>query len=91
MLDKEAQIVREYQQMTAALKADKHLTAGEVESMGTSLSSIVNQSVNNLGQIQLVIQAFVTQMPDAGRLRIIDEAGSSVDKNYSAVKGLWGL
>jgi hypothetical protein len=89
MLDKEAQIVREYQQMTAALKSDKHLTAAEAEMMGASLSSIVNQSVNNLGQIKLVIQAFVTQMPDAGRLRIIDEAGSSVDKNYAAMGGLY--
>jgi uncharacterized protein YfbU (UPF0304 family) len=89
MLDKEAQIVREYQQMTTALKADKHLTAGEVEAMGNSLSSIVSQSVNNLGQIKLVIQAFVTQMPDAGRLRIIDGAGSSVDKNYAAMEGLY--
>jgi hypothetical protein len=54
-----------------------------------SLSSIVSQSVNNLGQIELMIQAFVTQMPDAGRLRIIDEAGSSVDKNYAKMQGLY--
>ena len=89
MLDKESQIAREYQQMSAALKVDKHLTAAEVEAMGASLSAIVTDAVNYLGQIQLVIQSFVTQMPDEGRLRIIDQAGRSVDQNYTAMQGLY--
>jgi len=30
-----------------------------------------------------VINAFVTQMSDADRLRIIDEAGERIDRNYN--------
>lgn len=89
MIDKEAQIVQQYQQMTAALKADRHLTEAEVSAMTASLSAIVKENVNNLSRLQLVIQAFVTQMPDAGRLELVDEAGTSIDKNYSAMEGLY--
>lgn len=89
MIDEEAQIVRQYQRMTSALKADKHLTVEEVEALGASLASIVRECANNIQQIRLVIQTFVTQMPDAGRLRIIDEAGALVDRNYAAMGGLY--
>ena len=87
MLDKEALIAWEYQQMTAALQADKHLTPAKVEAMRASLSAIVNEAVNNLVQIELVIQSFVTQTPDEGRLRVIDEAGSSVNQRLMAMQG----
>jgi hypothetical protein len=48
--------------------------------MYTVLTGIMNQSVENVGQITMVINAFVTQTSDADRLRIIDEAGSRIDK-----------
>jgi hypothetical protein len=69
--------------MNTALSQDKHFTAAEVASMQSILTGIVNQSVNNIKLIELVINAFVTQMADAARLRIIDEAGGRVDKNFT--------
>ena len=35
-----------------------------------------------LAGLTMVVTALVTQMNDAGRLRIIDETGSSIDRNY---------
>lgn len=89
MIDKEAQIVQEYQRMSSALRADGQLTATEVESMTASLAAIMNESVNNLGQLQLVITAFLTQMPDAGRLQLVDEIGTAIDQNYAAMQGMY--
>ena len=51
--------------------------------MNSILTGIVNESVQNIKQIYLVINAFVTQMSDGARLRIVDEAGNQVDRNYT--------
>jgi conjugation system TraG family ATPase len=83
MIAEEAQIVAQFKQMNAVLGSDKHFTGAEVTSMKNILSGIVNESVNNIKQIELVINAFVTQMADADRLRIIDGAGNSIDKNFT--------
>jgi hypothetical protein len=83
MISEEAQIASQYKQMNAVMNQDKHFTAGEVTAMGNILSGILNESVNNLKQIYLVINAFVTQMADADRLRIIDESGNRIDKNFT--------
>jgi len=83
MIEKQAQIVSGYKQVSAILNQDKHFSASEVSYMSTVLSGILNQSVQNLNQLSMVINAFVTQMADADRLKIIDEAGNSIDKNYT--------
>lgn len=83
LVAEEAQIVTQYRQMSAALTADKHFTAAEVVSMKNVLSAILTESVNNINQLNLVITAFVTQMADADRLRIIDAAGSRIDQSFT--------
>jgi hypothetical protein len=83
MISEEAQIATQFKQMSTVLSQDKHFTAAEVTSMKSIMTGIVNESVNNINQIYLVINAFVTQMADADRLRIIDGAGSRIDKNYT--------
>jgi hypothetical protein len=83
MIEKEAQIASQYKAMMGMIRQDRHFTADEVTSMGNVLNGILTQSVNNLGDIYLVINAFITQMADADRLRIIDEAGGRIDRNFS--------
>lgn len=89
MIDKEAQIASQYKTMTATMSADKHFTAQELTSMSSILNGIFTQSVNNVGQITIVINAFITQMADADRLRIIDEAGNRIDKNYADLQDFY--
>jgi len=83
MIDKEAQIASRFRTLSAAIGQDRHFTAAEVESMMTTLTGILNQSIQNVGQIETVIKSFNTQMSDADRLRIIDAAGSKIDQNYT--------
>ena len=89
LIAREGQIVAQAQQMSSAIRQDRHLTPAEVSSIGSELAAIVKESSQNLGQIELVINAFVTQMSDGSRLRIIDEAGSQVDRNYAAMQALY--
>lgn len=83
MIDKEAQIASQFRTLSAAIGQDRHFMPAEVESMITTLTGIVNQSIQNVGQIETVIKSFITQMSDADRLRIIDAAGSKIDRNYT--------
>jgi hypothetical protein len=83
MIEKEGQIVSGYKQVWSALQQDKHFSVDELSHMNAVLTGIMNQSVANLNGIYMVINAFVTQMGDADRLRIIDEAGGNIDRNYS--------
>jgi len=83
MIDKQAQLVKDYQTAYAAMQKDSHFSAQEISYIGSVYSGILNQSVENLKQLELVITALVTQMSDGSRLRIIDGAGARIDQNYS--------
>jgi hypothetical protein len=83
MIDKQAQLVKDYQTAWAAMQKDSHFSAQEISYIGNVYSGILNQSVENLKQLEMVITALVTQMSDGSRLNIIDAAGSRIDQNYS--------
>jgi hypothetical protein len=57
------------------MQKDSHFSAQEISYIGSVYSGILNQSVENLKQLEMVITALVTQMSDGSRLRIIDGAG----------------
>ena len=65
---------------------DKNFTADEIDYMYKVYSGILNESVKNLDQIFIVINAFITQMTDAQRLAIIDDAANRIDQNYADLK-----
>jgi hypothetical protein len=83
MIDKQAQLVKDYQTAWAAIQKDNHFSAQEISYIGNVYSGILNQSVENLKQLDMVITALVTQMSDGSRLGIIDGAGARIDQNYS--------
>lgn len=83
IIDKQVLILDEYQQASSNFKKDSHFTAAELSSMAQVYSGLLSQSADNISQITLVINAFITQMSDAQRLKIIDDAGAKMDKNYS--------
>ena len=82
MISKQAQIVSGSSQAYGILGQDKHFSAAEVSHMYAVLFGIVSQSAQNLKNLTMVVTALVTQMNDAGRLRIIDATGSDIDRNY---------
>ena len=83
MIDKQVQLVKDYQQAYAAMRQDTHFSAQEINYIGRVYSGILSQSVENLNQLYLVINALVTQMDDGDRLHIIDGAGARIDQNYN--------
>lgn len=82
ILQKQAAIVAEYQRAYNLFKHDRHFTPEELLYMAEVYNGMLDASVKNLDQLALVINAFKTQMSDAKRLQIIDDAAASVDKVY---------
>jgi conjugation system TraG family ATPase len=86
LIDRQAALVREEQRDWAAVQQDPHFTLVELEYIAKVYSGILNESARNVQQISLVIQSFVTQMDDAGRLAIIDETNRSIDGDFSGLR-----
>ena len=86
IIDKQLQLVNEYKRYNTLFRKDTHLSAGELSYMGQVYTGIIDESVKNLDQIYLVINAFSTQMSDAERLSIINGASNRIEQNYSDLK-----
>jgi hypothetical protein len=80
---RQVQLVKAYDHAWAMVSADKHFTPQELQYMGSVYSGILSETVKNIDQMLLVVNAFKTQMTDAKRLELIDKAAKSVDQNYS--------
>jgi hypothetical protein len=83
LTQKQVALVSSYNQAWALLKNDKHFTADELTYMGKVYSGILQASVNDLDQILSVIHGGKTQMPDAKRMELINNAADHMDSNYN--------
>lgn len=81
--EKQLHLVEAYKMAYTLFKQDKHFTASEIEYMGKVYEGILNESIKNIDQIFLVINSFSTQMTDAKRLEIINNAADKMDQNYT--------
>ncbi|HSZ85501.1 MAG TPA: hypothetical protein VK787_05690 [Puia sp.] len=79
-------ILSEYQSAYALFKQDKNFTPSEISYMSNVYSGILNESLKNVDQLLLVINAFVTQMTDGQRMNIINNASRNMQKNYNDLK-----
>ena len=59
MIEKQEQLVTQYNQISKAISLDNHFSAAEVTQMKNVLTGIFNQSVANVNQIAMVINAFL--------------------------------
>ncbi len=80
---KQVRLVNEYNRSWQLIRQDKHFTADEILYMEKVYSGILDESVKNIDQISLIIKAFTTNMSDAKRLELINNAADQVDVNYS--------
>lgn len=81
IIDKQTALVNEYKSAWALFRQDDNFTRDELNYMGNVYTGILNESIKNLDQVFLVINAFATQMTDAKRIEIIDHAADAVDDN----------
>jgi conjugation system TraG family ATPase len=86
LIERQLQLVKEEQQDWAAVQRDPHFSVAELEQIAADYTGILNESKRNVQQIELVINTFVTQMDDAGRLGLIDEANRGIDGNYQDLR-----
>ena len=78
----EVALVQQYHTAWNGVKKDGHFTSQELLYIGRVYTGIISESVKNLDQLALVINAFTTQMSDAKRLDIINRVATSMQKNY---------
>lgn len=84
--EKQVHLVNEYKRAWGLFQKDKHFTPDEISYMGDVYSGILDESIKNMDQVFLVINSFQTQMSDAKRLELINEAADRVDINYNDLK-----
>lgn len=86
LTEKQIAIVDEYKWAWGLFSKDKHFSVEELEKMGQVYSGILEESLKNLDQILLVVNAFKTQMSDGERLEIIYKAGEQLEDNLRDLK-----
>jgi len=86
IIEKQLKLVKEYKAAWALFKQDKNFTEDELEYMQEIYSGMMDESVKNLDQLSLVINAFATQMSDAKRMEIINEVDNKLDENLSDLR-----
>jgi hypothetical protein len=84
--EKQVAIIDEYKWAWNLFSKDKHFSADELDYMQKIYSGILDESVKNVDQILLVASSFKTQMSDAERLELINEAADKMDANYADLK-----
>lgn len=82
----QAAILQEYRWAWSLFQKDKHFSAGELLHMGEVYQGILKASVDNLDQVFVVINSFKTQMTDAARMKLIDEAARAMEQNFSDLR-----
>jgi hypothetical protein len=83
IIDRQKQIIEQYKFTWAMVNRDSHFTKPEINYMYRVYTGIINESVNNLEQVLLVINAYKTQMSDSRRLELINIAADNIEKNYN--------
>lgn len=79
-------IIDEYRWAWNLFKKDKHFSPEELDMMEKVYSGILEESVKNIDQILLMVNSFKTQMSDAKRLEIINQAAEKMEVNYADLK-----
>jgi hypothetical protein len=82
----QSNIVSSYKKATALFKQDKNFSVSETDYMYKVYTGILAESLKNLDQVLLVVNVFTTQMDDAARMNIIDNAFIGMEKNYNGLK-----
>lgn len=81
-LDKQAQIVGQYQTAWAIFRNDRHFTAAELAQMEKVYKGILQETARSVELLELVVKSFATQISDVKRLELIDRAAKAADQIY---------
>jgi 3-polyprenyl-4-hydroxybenzoate decarboxylase len=79
---KQLLIIEAYQKAWKLFSADKHFSAEELDYMQKVYKGILDQSQKNTDLLLLAVKSFSTEMTDAARLEIINDAAAGIDMVY---------
>jgi len=82
----QGRIVDEYSHAWQLTQKDENYTAEELDYIYQVYSGIMDESLKNVDQLFIVINAFITQMSDAERLKIINDAADNISKNLTDLR-----
>lgn len=86
IIDKQTALVNEYRSAWTLFRQDDNFTADELDYMGKVYTGILDESIKNLDQVFIVINAFATQMTDEKRIEIINTAANQVEENLADLR-----
>lgn len=86
IINQQLALVREYHRAWQGVKQDGHFTVDEVAYIGKIYTGMMDESLKNLDEVSLVINSFTTQMSDARRMEIIDDAALKMQTNYDDLR-----
>lgn len=86
IINSQVEIVKEYKSAWTLFRQDKNFTVDELDYMNEVYYGMLEESLKNIDQLFLVVNAFATQMSDAKRLQIINSVADNVEQNYMDLK-----
>jgi hypothetical protein len=86
IVEKQQEIIKEYNSAFKAFNKDSHFSAQEIEHIYQVYMGMLDASLKNVEQLTLIVTSLTTQMPDAKRLDVIHQVSASVDKNLSDLR-----
>jgi len=83
---KQVRLIDEYERAWNLFRQDDHFNDAEIDYMEKVYDGILDESANNIDHISMILESFSTQMSDAKRLEIINEAADRIDQNYDDLR-----
>jgi len=86
IIEMQVAMINEYKGAWALFRQDKNFTAEELEYMLNIYTGMMDESIKNIDQLFMVVNAFATQMADAKRLEIINGVADNVQQQLLDMK-----
>lgn len=86
IIEMQVAMVNEYRGAWALFRQDKNFTPDELEYMLNIYTGMMDESIKNIDQLFMVVNAFATQMADAKRLEIINGVSDNVQQQLLHMK-----
>lgn len=86
IIQQQIAMVSEYKGAWNLFRQDKNFTAEELDYMLTIYTGMMDESLKNIDQLFMVVNAYATQMTDAKRLEIINAVADNIQTQYFDLK-----
>ena len=86
IIETQVAMINEYRGTWSLFRQDNNFTDDELGFIYKVYTGMMEESLKNIDQLYLVINAFATQMSDAKRLELINAAADKVEQGYMDMK-----